>query len=241
MKAGHLAAIAVALLCTGCAGGAVGLAVVALGGATMGSMAVTGKGPIDETMSVASGQDCRILDGLSRPDRGICEPTPVVAVASNAAPAPQAPALQVKVESKVEPAPSVAVAALRPEASLLSDHCAIATVPPTPCRETGASVQVASAGRTTAPRAAEAVRKEPEAPVRVASREPSKQTKSAARREPARAVASNDKKPAGPARESVAWVADESVMVGLGPDGSTEAFRKQLHAAIERWQQAQAQ
>jgi hypothetical protein len=37
---------------------------------------------------------------------------------------------------------------------------------------------------------------------------------------------------------SVAWVADDSLKVGLAVDGSTDAFRKQLRAAIEHWQEA---
>lgn len=68
-----LACLVVLLSCSGCALGAAGIAADVVAGASVATLAVSGKGLGDQAISAAAGQDCRLLEGMVRSDRGICE------------------------------------------------------------------------------------------------------------------------------------------------------------------------
>ena len=69
----RLAPLLLATLCAGCVAPAGGAAVVAMNALTGVSLAATGKGISDHAVSLVQDQDCRILEGVIRSDRKICE------------------------------------------------------------------------------------------------------------------------------------------------------------------------
>ena len=73
MRTRSLACLVILLSCSGCAVGAAGIAADVLAGASVATLTVSGKGLGDQAISAAAGKDCRLLEGMVRSDRGICE------------------------------------------------------------------------------------------------------------------------------------------------------------------------
>jgi hypothetical protein len=246
MRVRHFWVLGLPLLCGGCAVGAAGIALNVLGGASMVSLAVSGKGLGDQAISVAAGEDCRIFEGLVRSDRGICQPYKSQIADDDAQPESGATASRTEggrdaIEvAYLDPAPAAAKPVAPPaasEAHLLAEHCAVATTTPCPgLSDIGTRVAAVPAPRPAAARtvlaSAAAHRPAGAKPTKVAAR--SQPAHDAARQEahPVLAAASKTRE----AATSVSWSAGDSVSIGFGGGRSAEDFRKDLQTAIAHWQ-----
>jgi hypothetical protein len=124
-----LACLAILLSCSGCAVGVAGIAADILAGTSLASLTMSGKGLGDHAVSAASGRDCRVLEGMLRSDRAICEdyklagavrpimietPPPPMPDMAAARPVRALPAI-VRIEATAPPAIAAAPAKASPE------------------------------------------------------------------------------------------------------------------------------
>jgi hypothetical protein len=261
MRTRSIACLAILTLCTGCAAGAVGIAANIVAGASMASLAISGKGLGDQAVSVATGKDCRLLEGMVRSDRGICENYPAVATAEERPAAAEAQA-----DATTAPQPVATEAALRQpaitvqdgassatrQAQLLAEHCAVAASPTEACAPlVTAGVAVAYAkpaaarGRDEMPAhpvlaAARMERPLSDGPQRAAAVgrvRAASSTSAAAPRGPAAPEGTVSAAPPKP--EPVIMLASDSMQITFGGGRSDAEVVKQLQAAIEAWRHAQ--
>ena len=205
-----LAVLAILLSLSGCALGPVGIAADVLGGFSMASLTFSGKGLGDQAVSAAAGQDCRVLEGMMRRDRGICEDYKTAAARPPylvEVPPPPMPEIAIGQPFAAQPAVLAIAASAAKSASLPQPDMAL------PIR--------AAARQEIAPPAKAADAEKSDAPPAAAEK----------------AAPAEPEKSAEPKPSAIVMESEDSMKLVFGGGHSDKEVMAQLHAAIAAWRE----